>query len=173
MRILIAGNCLCYINYYFILQTSDDTRQQQNNSLQMSLRGVLIGKETKENYRITDRETFTVFYHMIKYHKCIQSFTHHYFLILSSVWAWLDTFLLCVASSHNHLMLSDSLSLCLCVSLMHMAMCVQRGLESRRTTTDGKTKWEREDELTHLGHLCQDKTNPESENHLIRVIADK
>lgn len=32
---------------------------------------------------------------------------------------------------------------------------------------------EREDELTHSGHLCQDKTNPESENHLIRAIADK
>ena len=58
--------------------------------------------------------------------KCIQSFTHHYSLILSSVWAWLDTFLLRVASSHNHLMLSDSLF------LMHEAVSAQGGLEYRR-----------------------------------------
>lgn len=120
MQILIAANCLWYVNYYFILHTSDDTRQQQNNGPQMSPRGVLIGKKTKGNDRITDRD----FYSPLLYdeaphlHKCIQAFTHHYFLILSSVWAWLDTFLLCVASSHNHLMLSDSHT--------HMAICVCR-----------------------------------------------
>lgn len=57
-------------------------------------------------------------------------------------------------------------SVCVCV-------CVQRGGNMGETTTDGETERERWDELTHPGHLCQDKTNPESENHLIRAIADK
>lgn len=81
-----------------------------------------------------------------------------------------------MASSRNHLTLSDSVSLSL--SLVHMAVCVcvfsvQRGGNMGETTTDGETERERWDELTHPGHLCQDKTNPESENHLIRAIADK
>lgn len=58
MQILIAANCLQCINYYFILHTSDDTRQQkkENNSFQMSLRGVLIGRKTQQNYRKTNRK---------------------------------------------------------------------------------------------------------------------
>lgn len=68
----------------------------------------------------------------------------------------------CVASSHNHFILSDFL---LCTWHCGVWNTEEPQVMGRRN--------EREDELTLSGHLCQDKTNPESENHLIRAIADK
>lgn len=69
---------------------------------------------------------------------------------------------LCLASSYNHLKLSSSL-FCTC-------QCGVWNTEEGRVMERQNGQ---EDELTHEGHLCQDKTNPGSENHLIRLIADK
>lgn len=44
MQILIAANCLCYVNSFS--RTGCCTRQRQHDSVQMSLRVVLIGKKT-------------------------------------------------------------------------------------------------------------------------------
>lgn len=69
---------------------------------------------------------------------------------------------LCLASAYNHLTLPSSL-FCTC----------QYGVWNTEEGRVMERQNGQEDELTHAVHLCQDKTNLESENHLIRPIADK
>jgi len=154
MHYLTTANCLWYFNYYFITYTQAMTQviSTQQNVLQMPHRGV-NEREITGNFLNNGHQTFT---QLMKYHKCIQALI---LVILSSVWAWLATFLLCMASPHNHLMLLDS--------LIHTIMCAQRGLEDRRTTSDGKTKWRKGERMSLAFQAISAKTK---QTQRVRII---
>lgn len=70
MQILIAANCLWYINYYFISHTSDGTRRHRRFGFRVSLKG-WVGEsrdEEKKRLKYTKRTKRILFSAVMKCH---------------------------------------------------------------------------------------------------------